>query len=398
MTLPLPFSRQHPISARVVRRADAAAAGRRRALQAVVIGLGLALLLLGCTQPNEPQTRPTPPATAPPAPSPAWHPGEGLKPVGAGLYYTDQPQPGFRSIDHAVVGGAWADFEPRPGDFSGPGWDRIAAALRNWPRYKFRIRILAGREAPDWVKQISGGCVEMESPTSQIPSCVPRFWTPAFLRAYQGLMEEVARRYDREPRILDVVNSACTTTWAEPFILTGYNRTANLALWSAGLNPASDRYCLERSMQIMDRAFRWTRISLATHTAWQLVVGPGVAPSGVRPSWPRERALLNQMRSRYGAKLLVQNNGLGGDEGCQREQPLRTAGSMWCWLASLPPPKGFQTEGDSMLTARGFSVEDAVHRAIAMGSCFVEHDQFGDKPATAADLDQQLKANCPGSW
>jgi hypothetical protein len=235
----------------------------------------------------------------------------------------------------------------------------------------------------------------VQAPTSQIAACVPRFWTDAFLDAYERLMGEVARRYDRAPRILDVVNSACTTTWAEPFIRTGRNRAANLALWDAGLNPDSDRRCLVRSMEIMDRAFRSTRISLATHVAWQLVVGPEGPRSGMRTSWPEERSLLNELRSRYGAKLVVQNNGLGGNEGCRGGEPLASATSMWCWLASLPPPKGFQTEGNRKLGARGFVVADAIRQAITMRGCFVEHNEFGDDPAAAAELDRQLKANCP---
>jgi len=42
-------------------------------------------------------------------------------------------------------------------------------------------------------------------------------------------------------------------------------------------------------------------------------------------------------------------------------------------------------------------VEDAVRRAIDMRGCFVEHNEFGDDPAAAADYDRQLKANCPGA-
>jgi hypothetical protein len=367
----------------------------RRRPRLRVAALGLGLVLAACTQAGEPEPGAPAPAqvTSPPATK-----GEGtLKPVGAGLYYTDEPQSGFESIDHSVLGGPWADFEPRPGDFSGPGWDRVDAALRDRPDHKFRLRIMAGREAPDWAKRLGGACVPVQAPSSQIHSCVPRFWTDAFLDAYERMMTEVARRYDREPRILDLVNSACTTTWAEPFIRTGRNRTANLALWNAGLNQASDRRCFERSMEIMDGAFRSTRISLATHQVWQVVVGPDGAPSGMRPSWPQERSLLNQLRSRYGAKLVVQNNGLGGNEGCSDEQPLASATSMWCWLATLPPPKGFQTEGNRKLRARGFVVGDAIRRAIDMRGCFVEHNEFGDDPAAAAELDRQLKANCPGA-
>jgi len=374
-----------------------AAARRRSPIRVAAIGLGLGLLLAACTGPSEPEGRPPAPSSGPVTSSPGRVGDDALKPVGAGLYYTGEPQPDFDAIDHAVVGGPWADFEPRPGAFSGPGWDRVEAALRDRPADKLRLRIMAGRDAPDWAKRLGGSCVQVQAPNSQIPSCVPRFWTDAFLDAYGRLMAEVARRYDREPRILDVVNSACTTTWAEPFIRTGRNRAANLALWDAGLNQASDRRCFERSMELMDQAFRSTRISLATHQVWQLVVGPDGTPSGMRPSWPDERELLNELRSRYGAKLVVQNNGLGGNEGCRGVEPLASATSMWCWLATLPPPKGFQTEGNRKLEARGFVVDDAVRQAIDMRGCFVEHNEFGDDPATAAELDRQLKANCPGA-
>jgi hypothetical protein len=371
------------------------AADRRSPVRAGILGL---LLVLGaCTGSGEPEPRPPAPTPTPTTTSPAPRSDGTLKPVGAGLYYTKDPQPGFQSIDHAVVGGPWADFEPRPGDFSGPGWDRVDAALRDRPDYKFRLRIMAGREAPDWAKQLGGGCVQVEAPASQIPACVPRFWTDAFLDAYRRLMAEVARRYDDDRRVLDVVNSACTTIWAEPFIRSGRNRTANQALWDAGLNQASDRRCFERSTELMDQAFQTTRISLATHLVWQVVVGSDAAPSGMRPSWPAERELLNDLRARYGAKLVVQNNGLGGNEGCRGGEPLENAASMWCWLATLPPPKGFQTEGNRKLEARGFAVQDAVRRAIEMRGCFVEHNEFGDDPAVAAELDRRLKANCPGA-
>jgi hypothetical protein len=353
--------------------------------------LALALTLLSaCTDSSKPPEPPEQRVETPVVKG-------GLKPVGAGLYYLGEPRQRFPFIDHAVLSGAWEEFERRPGDFSGPGWKRIDAALRDHPTYKFRLRIMAGRGAPGWVKQRSGGCVPVVQPLNEIRSCVPRFWTDVFLDAYERLMAEVARRYDREPRVLDVVNSACTTTWAEPFIRSGANRSSNLMLWEAGLNETSDRHCFERSMQAMDQSFRSTRISLATHTMWQLIVGPDVERVGMRPSWPKEREMLNELRARYGAKLVVQNNGLGGSEGCAGRESLAEATSMWCWLVALPPPKGFQTEGDRRLASKGFAVDDAIRRALSMRGCFVEHNQFGDDAAMAAEFDRQLKANCAGA-
>ena len=40
---------------------------------------------------------------------------------------------------------------------------------------------------------------------------------------------------------------------------------------------------------------------------------------------------------------------------------------------------------------------EAVRRAIDMRGCFVEHNEFGNDPAVAAELDRQLKANCSGA-
>ena len=73
------------------------------------------------------------------------------------------------------------------------------------------------------------------------------------------------------------------------------------------------------------------------------------------------------------------------------------AASMWCWMTSLPPPKGFQTEGDRRLASKSFAVDDAIRRAVGMEACFVEHNQFGDDAALAAEFDRQLKTNCPGT-
>ncbi len=340
--------------------------------------------------------RTAPGATAAPVTSTTIKPADQapatLKPMGAGLYLF-KPSSTYPFIDHAVIGGSWSEFEPRPGEFSGPGWARIDSELRDHPAYKFRLRIMAGRGAPDWVKNIGGGCVQVYLAWDNIASCMPRFWTDAYLDAYQRFMTELARRYDNQPRVLDVVDSACMTTWAEPFVRAGRDVASNRRLWSAGLNETSDRHCFERSMRIHDSAFQHTRVSLATHTQWQIIVNPATDADAVQPSWTKERDLLNELRSRYGAKMLAQNNGLGGNEGCAPGQPLAAASSMWCWIASAAIPKGFQTEGDRRLPP--YTVYNATEQGLKMDGCFIEHNAFGTNLAEAKYLDSRLKANCP---
>ena len=141
---------------------------------------------------------------------------------------------------------------------------------------------------------------------------------------------------------------------------------------------------MTRSTEDMAALFEKTRISLATHLTWQIVVS-----DGIEPSWGKQRLLLDALRADLGEQLIIQNNGLGGDEGCEEG-----AEDMWCWLSSIAPPKGMQTEGDAKLAHDGYSIEDAIVRASELGGCFVEHNQFGTDPHIARKLDSMLKANC----
>lgn len=328
-----------------------------------------------------------------------------LKRLAEGLYLTSGVSTEMPFIDHLVIGTTWAALERRDQAFDGPAWDRIRRLMRREPDVKVRLRILAGRFAPPFVKQLGGPSISSEEkdcsreggiaivqPANGIASCVPYFWTDGVLRQYNELMTEVARRFDAHPRVLDVVNSACMTNWAEPFIRAGNDRATNARLWNAGLSEATDRHCLERSMRIHDRVFDRTRISLATHQQWQIVVDPSGDSDGVTPSWEKERQLLERFMETYGAKLILQNNGLGGDDGCAPSTP--TDSSLFCWMAAEVTPAGFQLEGDRKLEGEGFSVYDAVERALALGACFVEHNQFGSDPVTAERYDHRLRKNC----
>jgi hypothetical protein len=336
-----------------------------------------------------------------------------LKEPGRGIYLKDAlPGGTLQFIDHVVVTGNWDEFEAGDQEFSGPGWARLDQMLSD-DRLKVRLRVQAGVGSPSFVKRlggppVSGDGVDCSSEggvaiakratttdglaKAAASGCVPYFWTKPVLDQYEQLMQEVARRYEANPRLLDVVDSACMTFFAEPFIRAGRSGSSNSRLFEAGLNRRTDEACQKRSLEIHDRAFPTTRVSLATHSVWQIVTDPDEARNGVTLSWEAQRSLLEELRERYGPKLVLQNNGLGGAEGCERaDEP---DGSHFCWLANAEPPKGFQTEGGSRLRSRGHTVLDAVEKAVEMGACFVEHNRFEDDPEGARDYDKRLKDNC----
>lgn len=308
-------------------------------------------------------------------------PSAALKPMGAGLYVDSSTLPVAQgsTIDHAFINVGWNILEPERGSYD---WTPIDDVLRANPTTKFRLRLEAGVLAPRWLDAVSGRCVQLDHRKTGATGCVPRFWTTEYLSRYAAFISAAGTRYDAQPQVLDVVNGACMTFTAEPFILGG--KTAAEALYRAGLTLQRHKDCLTRSTAMIDRAFPHTRISLATFDGWQVPSDPGG-----ETDWPMERALLQQLRKAYGDKLVLQNNGLA-DQTCTASDGDQ---NLYCYLRSIPPPKGFQQGcGKKVLHCDQASV---VEHALALGGCFVEHANWRSLGPGEVTYDKKLKQN-PG--
>lgn len=305
-----------------------------------------------------------------------------LKPMGAGLYVRDQLFPNQPYIDHVFINVDWKDLEPTHGSYTGPGWNTVDTLLNNNPNAKLRLRIKAGSGSPSHLNNISGKCVNITTNDGE-SGCIPHFWNNSFLAEYKKLMTEVARRYDSNPQVLDIVNGACGTLSAEPFILGG--TSAGAALYKAGLNKAGHEKCLVQSTAMLNDLFKQTRISLATHVVWQIAVS-----GGIKRDWPAERTLLQQLRAQYGEKLIIQNNGLANQTCAQVPHPDQ-AGDLYCYMKAISIPKGFQ-QGCGAKVSNCDSAQVAEY-GLNLGGCFLEHANFRNL-ANAQTIDARLKANC----
>jgi hypothetical protein len=317
-----------------------------------------------------------------------------FKPPLRGLVVTEPrklstvPYAGFASLKLR-----WDEIETRPGVFDFSAVDR---ALRIHPRVRFRVRIKAGIYAPRWVKDDAGGCVLItpDSPNGGV-GCAALFWRRSYHRHYVALMKAVAARYERDWQVAEIPNSACTTIYAEPFIL-GADDASLDRLWRAGYTKHKHGRCVRRTTRQMIRLFPRTRVSIAGHSRWQYVVArPGDEEAGVRAaSWEAERWLLNKLVAKYGRHLVLEDHGLGPDDReCETPgQPRATAGSWYCYLAGLHRSTvayGWQ------FTLNGGSMTEAADAGVDMGACFLEYAAFDALSSIKRrKIHDALHANC----
>ncbi len=199
-------------------------------------------------------------------------PAYAAKPYRQGLVATVDATGTNSVVNHVIIHSNWRDLESSDQGWVSTGWNRIANMLSN-DSLRFSLRIFTGGEAPAFVKNIGGGCINVTNPTAGITECVPRFWLSAYQAEWKELMVEVARRFGSNARFLDVINNACTTVFAENFII-GNDPASVDRLANAGLNETTHRDCLNQAMQDQQNSLSpsGTRTSTSTQHSWQVLV------------------------------------------------------------------------------------------------------------------------------
>lgn len=310
-----------------------------------------------------------------------------LKPVAKGMMsYNGALPDDLESVDNLVIQVNWSDLESADQNFSGSGWAYIDNLLNSTGPYAgkrvpvaARLRVRVGVNAPDFVKKIypsgksfinkaevkdtkgttdpsddviispainceTSGGIAYYNTYDKKAGCIPYFWTDPVLDQYEQLMAEVATRYETNPKVRDVVDAACMTYYAEPFYRKGDGNFDRLL--SAGLTHTLDYDCHTRAIQIHNAAFITTRTSLAINS-WDNVDN-GAREWDVDPldscplSKKTVKCLIDWAKAEMGQKLILQNNGLGEDDGCPAGAT--TVGPEFCYIKNSGQPAGFQSE------------------------------------------------------
>jgi hypothetical protein len=246
-----------------------------------------------------------------------------------------------------------------------------------------RLRIMAGRFAPDWAKR-RFGTVGVYDEVDGINATVPRWWVPGYMDAYARLQAKLAARYDGNATIRSVTVSGAMTVYAEPFIRGTQSASTRTNLIAAGYSPSKDKRSIH-AMLGAQRPWKRTRQILAFN-AWQFVRRDGTF--GIQTSFPNQ--IMDRFRSIFGSRAILQNNSIRASW-ILDEMP-RVMAPIYRHMKALGGPRSYQT-------ARTFRVGDlatVLEWCLRQGAHGVEiHQGASDQISSvqAKRFDTRLEAN-----
>jgi T5SS/PEP-CTERM-associated repeat protein len=178
--------------------------------------------------------------------------GDGGKPAQTGLvdmgnisFYNIHPSdiapgiPSFNLADIAsfppgtfsemVLNVTWAQLQPNgPGSLDTTAIDTWVAQVANYDlathaNLGIKIRVWGGYTAPTWAMNIDGPPIVVQGeaevdPTVFTPQPIGRFWTAAYIAAWTSLQNRLAARYDGNPVIFGISQTAGASATDEPFV------------------------------------------------------------------------------------------------------------------------------------------------------------------------------------
>jgi hypothetical protein len=196
----------------------------------------------------------------------------------------------------------WRKIEPSPGDFRfGSIRDLIRKARASGDL--LRLRIYAGRLAPDWTKRRFGSVV-VHDPIDGVSAEVPRWWTRGYMDAYARLQRKLAAAFDGNRTIRAVTVSGAMTIYAEPFIRGLQDPRTRANLLASTYTKKKDQVAHIRALR-SHRAWKTTR-QILTLNPWQYINQDGSFGFSVRFT----NHMMNRCRNAVGRRCILQNNSM----------------------------------------------------------------------------------------
>ena len=183
---------------------------------------------------------------------------------------TKAPASAQAAVGIVVVDANWSQLESSQGKYSTTVIDsQLAAAAKKGLRV--RLRVIAGTQAPAYVKKIGGAAIPFYDHQAKASTTIGRFWTTAYQARWQALMTYLAGKYDTNAMVAEVNISGTGTISAEPMLtmgndtLPGSSITNNSRLLSAGATETARRAALTADITFMQKIWAHTHTTLFCH-------------------------------------------------------------------------------------------------------------------------------------
>ncbi len=180
---------------------------------------------------------------------------------------------------------------------------------------RFKLRIVPGVAAPDFVKKAVGtfvlsgiGYETVAGLQDRDSNCV-KFWEPVYMAYWDNFQRLLAARYDGNDLIAEVVNSATSTATGESLIRAVSNAGGGLirknSYLAAGYTIDKDYAAVLASIEVMAKYWHRTNVGMAI-TVWETIDG-----NRVGKDINRSKAIAEYLCKTFGSRSVIGNNGLG---------------------------------------------------------------------------------------
>ncbi len=240
----------------------------------------------------------------------------------------------FNGVDINI---AWSQLQPEPGPIHTEALDEALAAVRSYNaehmnmRLGVKLRVWGGPNAPNWIKNLEGPAVAifLTNPVSKTRTAltVGRFWSQQYQHEWSDLQHQLAKKYDLDPLIQEVSNSACSTMTSEPFIFPG-DADSLRNMREAGYSDNAMYTCLLNAADDYD-GWRTTRVEYPFNPFRRTDSGRTILDQEITFN------IMKSWRQRLGPRGIVSNYGLTDPKPPQLIP-------VWNHIRELGPPSELQ--------------------------------------------------------
>lgn len=236
------------------------------------------------------------------------------------------------------------------------------------------VRMFMGTHSPDWVLQLAGTYVEIDSNPGapSVTATCPRWWTTQYQAAAADFISKLQAKYDGKISMIFIANNM--TLYAEIFQRATGSDVTRANLVHAGYTAIEDQASYMATFNSF-RGWKSTRLGMAV-TPWQFVKPDGTAGTDVLFT----NTMIDKFKAVFPSQAVLQNNSI--------RYPA-VAGqytALYDHMTKSGLPLQFQTATSARIGVLPGAYADTIRWAIGKGASRIELSDGFQTALTATQL------------